>query len=108
MYEHIVAKAVFVFEDNSEEQEIMVIAHDAALWIVLTWLQNATGTRFPERIAPLAKFPHHFQLPEGPFRLSGPMPKALFDANPPKAVVAQYGLRAHPDTVHIPGHGDIQ
>ena len=108
MYEHIVAKAVFVFEDDPEEQQAMVIAHDNALWIVLSWLQNAKGTRFPEQIAPLEKFPHRFELPAGPFRLLEPISRVLFDASPPKATAVQYGLRLHPDAVHIQGPGGIQ
>ena len=106
----IVAKAVYFIDgdENAQEYQSMVIAHENSLWLVATWLEsNYTGTRYPDRIVPLASFSHAIEQ-SGLIRLGLLMPKPLLTVDCPQELLQQFGAVTHPSIAHIPGPSSIQ
>lgn len=100
-----VAKAVFFIEgdENALEYQAHVIEHEGVLWLVATWLvENATGTRYPDRIVPMDNLPHVVQA-DGLIRLGMLMPRLLLAQNAPPELLHEYGASAYPSLAHIRG-----
>jgi len=105
-----VAKAVFFIDgdESASEYQSWVISYENTLWLVATWLQaHASTERIPDRIVPLASFPHT-PLQDGMFRLGRLMPRQLLSVDCPPELLRQFGAQTYPSLAHIPGPSSIQ
>ena len=100
-----IAKAVYFIDGDEEaaEYQSMVIEYQGEKWLVATWLrQQATGTKYPDRIVPLKTLPHATQE-NGLIRLGLLMPIALLQPDAPSTLLQQFDAQVYPSVALLQG-----